>query len=56
MPPPPPPPSSRAVVFEVGDCDVHGECYPCFRIPAIKRAKSGELLASGGADTDVNVW
>jgi hypothetical protein len=35
----------RSVVFAPGDCDTTGECYPFFRIPAIKRAKSGALLA-----------
>ena len=45
-PPPPPLPSELSVVFAAGDCDENGECYPCFRIPAIKRAKSGALLAS----------
>ena len=44
-PPPPPLPSVRTIVFRAGDCDEHGECYPCFRIPALKRAKSGALLA-----------
>lgn len=44
-PPPPPLPSVRTIVFAAGDCDEHGECYPCFRIPALKRAKSGALLA-----------
>lgn len=35
----------RSIVFAPGDCDTTGECYPFFRIPAIKRAKSGALLA-----------
>eukprot|EP01052_Picozoa_sp_SAG31_P011222 SAG31_NODE_631_length_13367_cov_6.190648_6_plen_99_part_00 len=35
----------RSVVFSPGECDTSGECYPYFRIPALKRAKSGALLA-----------
>ena len=35
----------RSVVFGPGECDTTGECYPYFRIPALKRAKSGALLA-----------
>jgi hypothetical protein len=35
----------RSVAFVAGDCDTTGECYPFFRIPALKRAKSGALLA-----------
>jgi hypothetical protein len=35
----------RSVVFSPGDCDTTKECYPFFRIPAIKRTKSGALIA-----------
>jgi|EP01043_Picozoa_sp_COSAG02_P014787 sialidase-1 len=36
---------SREFVFQAGDCDVDGKCYVDFRIPALKRTKSGALIA-----------
>ena len=45
-PPPTPPPVTQASsVFTAGECDERGECFACFRIPALKRARSGALLA-----------
>eukprot|EP01047_Picozoa_sp_COSAG01_P066024 COSAG01_NODE_9033_length_2575_cov_55.692246_1_plen_245_part_10 len=35
----------HSVVFSPGDCDTTKECYPFFRIPAVKRTKSGKLIA-----------
>eukprot|EP01048_Picozoa_sp_COSAG05_P019734 COSAG05_NODE_3172_length_2268_cov_2.191332_1_plen_419_part_00 len=35
----------RSIVFSPGDCDTTKECFPFFRIPAIKRTKSGALIA-----------
>jgi sialidase-1 len=47
LPPPPPPPlrADLSAVFMPGDCDTAGECYPCFRIPALKKLQSGKLIA-----------
>lgn len=38
-------PSRRDFVFKAGDCDADGKCYVDFRIPALKRTKSGALIA-----------
>ena len=58
---------SLTTVFAKGDCDTQNppECYPYFRIPAIKRLKSGGLIAfaeargghsgSGGDHGDVHI-
>ena len=35
----------RDFVFKAGDCDADGKCYVDFRIPALKRTKSGALIA-----------
>lgn len=37
--------SRRDFVFKAGDCDMDGKCYVDFRIPALKRTKSGALIA-----------
>ena len=40
------PVESSVTVFAGGECDTTGQCYSCFRIPALKKIqKTGTLLA-----------
>jgi hypothetical protein len=38
-------PLRRDFVFKAGDCDADGKCFVDFRIPALRRTKSGALIA-----------